>query len=115
MKVTIKSKVEVQERVTLRLPASLKRSMDETHALAERKGADYYASIVDAIASANEEIREKLFQMPDKVGDTFGDKSGDRSGDTPGDKIGDKIGDKMSVVGSSPESPVRHINGTTTK
>jgi hypothetical protein len=107
MKVTIKPKVEVQERVTLRFPASLKRRMDETHALAERKGADYYASIVDAIASANEEINEKLLQMPDQVGD----KPGDRSGD----KVGDKSGDRISAVGSSPEAPVRHINGATTK
>ena len=103
MKVTIKPKVEAQERITLRLPASLKRSMDETHALAGRKGADYYASIVDAIASANEEIREKLLQMPDQVGDK------------PGDKLGDRSGDKIGAAGISPESPNRHINGTTSK
>ncbi len=103
MKVTIKPKVEVQERVTLRLPASLKRSMDDTRALAERKGADYYASIVDAIASANEEIHEKLLLMPDKVGDKPGDKSGDRSGDT------------IRAAATSAESPIRNVNGTSTK
>jgi hypothetical protein len=102
MKVSIKAKTEPQERVTLRFPASIKRSMDETHALAERKGADYYASIVDAIASANQEIREKLLQMPDKVGDKSGDKSGDRSGDN------------ISTTQMSAEPPVRKANGTST-
>lgn len=99
MKVSIKAKTEPQERVTLRFPASLKHLMDETHALAERKGADYYASIVDAIASANQEIREKLLQMPDKVGA--------RSGDKPGDRI--------STTQISAEPQVRNTNGTSTK
>ncbi len=103
MKVTIKTKTEPQERVTFRFPASLKRSMDETHALAERKGADYYASIVDAVASANEEIHEKLLQMPHKVGDNSGDKSGDRSDD------------KIRAAATSAESPIRNVNGTSTK
>jgi hypothetical protein len=111
MKVTIKSKTEAQERVTLRFSASLKRRMDETHALAERKGADYYASIVDVIASANEEIHERLLQMPDKIGDKSSDESGDRSGHQPGDRSGDRI----SSAGTSSESPARHINGTSTK
>jgi hypothetical protein len=99
MKVSIKAKTEPQERVTLRFPASLKRLMDDTHALAERKGADYYASIVDAIASANQEIREKLLQMPD----TVGDKSGDRSGD------------RISTTQMSAEPPVRNANSTSSK
>ena len=73
MKVTIKPKAEAQDRLTLRLPASLKRSMNETQALAERKGADFYGSITDALTSANEEIRAKLLQMPDKAGARSGD------------------------------------------
>jgi|SRR5208282_424409 len=99
MKVTIKTKTEPQERVTLRFPASIKRSMDETHALAERKGADYFASIVDAIASANAEIHEKLLQLPDKVGDDSGVKSGDR----------------IRTAGIPVESPARNTNGSSTK
>ncbi len=99
MKVSIKAKAEAQERVTLRFGASLKRRMDETHALAERKGADYYASIVDAIASANEEIHVRLLQMDDKIGDKSGDKSGDR----------------ISTTEISADPPARNTNGSSTK
>jgi hypothetical protein len=103
MKVTIKHKADTQDRLTLRVPASLKRAMNGTHALAERKGADYYGSIVDAIASADAEIHEKLLQMPDKVAYSSGDKAGDGSGD------------KISATSNSSEPPSRHINGTPTK
>lgn len=99
MKVTIKSKTEPQERVTLRFPASLKRRMDETHALADRKGADYYASIVDAIANANEEIHTRLLQMDDKAGD----------------KSGVKSGDGIRTTGISADPPAHTPNGSSTK
>ena len=79
MKITIKPKVEPQERITLRVPASLKKRMDETRAIADKKGADYYASIVDAIDGTDQEIRAKLLQ----TGDPPGGNSGDRPGDTP--------------------------------
>jgi hypothetical protein len=114
MKVTIRPKAEAQERVTLRFPASLKRRMDETHTLAERKGADYYGSIADIVASANEEIHARLLEMPD-LGDQAGDKVGTTSGGGSGDKFGDKSSDRLSASAISAESPVRHINGTTAK
>jgi hypothetical protein len=79
MKVTVKPKAETQERITLRIPASLKKRMDETRAIADRIGADYYASITDALAGIDEELRAKLIQ------------AGDKSGDKPGDNLGDKL------------------------
>jgi hypothetical protein len=99
MKVTVKPKAEAQERVTLRFAVSRRRRMDETHALADRKGADYYASIVDAIASANEEIHARLLQMDDKVGDKPGVKSGDR----------------IRTTGISAEPAPHNANGSSTK
>jgi hypothetical protein len=81
VKVQIKPKAEAQERITLRIPASLKKRMDETRAIADKLGADYYASIIDAISGADEELRTKLIQAGAKVGDKTGDRSGDRSGD----------------------------------
>ncbi len=76
MKVTVKPKAEPQERITLRVPSSLKKRMDETRAIADRKGADYYASIVDAIDGADQELRTKLLQAGDKVGDKFSTGNG---------------------------------------
>jgi len=78
MKVTIKHKAEAQERVTLRLPASLKKRMNETLALAESVGADYYASIVDIVDAGDQELRQKLIQAGAKVGDKSGDNFGDK-------------------------------------
>jgi hypothetical protein len=52
--------------------------MNETLALAESIGADYYASIVEAVDGADRELREKLIQAGARVGDKSGDKSGDR-------------------------------------
>lgn len=78
MKVTIKQKAEAQERLTLRIPASLKKRMNETLALAESIGADYYASIVEAVDGADQELRHKLIQAGAKVGDKTGDNFGDK-------------------------------------
>jgi hypothetical protein len=89
MKVTIKPKAEAQERITLRVPSSLKKRMDETRAIADRKGADYFASIVDAIDGADQELRAKLLQ----------------AGDQPGDKSGDKSGDKLSTSNGAKSEP----------
>jgi hypothetical protein len=84
MKVSIKQKAEAQERITLRVPASLKKRMNETLALAESIGADYYASIVDIVDAGDQELRQKLIQAGAKAGD----KSGDRSGDKPSTRNG---------------------------
>jgi hypothetical protein len=81
MKVTIKQKAETQERVTLRVPASLKKRMNQTLALAESIGADYYASIVDIVDAGDQELRAKLIQAGAKAGDKSGDRSGDNFGD----------------------------------
>lgn len=78
MKVTIKQKAEAQERLTLRIPASLKKRMNETLALAESIGADYYGSIVDIVDAGDQELRQKLIQAGAKVGDKTGDNFGDK-------------------------------------
>jgi hypothetical protein len=52
--------------------------MEETRVIADRKGADYYASIVDAIDGADQELRTKLLQVDDQPGDKSGDQSGDK-------------------------------------
>ena len=78
MKVSIKHKAEAQERATLRVPASLKKRMNETLALAESVGADYYASIVDIVDAGDQELRQKLIQAGAKVGDKSGDNFGDK-------------------------------------
>ena len=77
MKVTIKRKAETQERITLRVSNSLKKRMDETRALADSIGADYYASIVDIVDAGDQELRQKLIQAGAKVGDKTGDNVGD--------------------------------------
>jgi hypothetical protein len=78
MKVSIKHKAEAQERVTLRVSASLKKRMNETLALAESIGADYYASIVDIVDAGDQELRQKLIQAGAKVGDKSGDNFGNK-------------------------------------
>jgi hypothetical protein len=78
MKVSIKHKAVAQERVTLRVPSSLKKRMNETLALAESIGADYYASIVDIVDAGDQELRAKLIQAGAKVGDKTGDNLGDK-------------------------------------
>ena len=78
MKVTIKRKAETQERITLRVSNSLKKRMDETRALADSIGADYYASSVDIVDAGDQELRQKLIQAGAKVGDKTGDISVDK-------------------------------------
>jgi hypothetical protein len=94
MKVSIKHKAEAQERVTLRVAASLKKRMNETLALAESIGADYYASIVDIVDAGDQELRAKLIQAGAKVGDKTGDNLGDKvstsNGSSPAEYRADK-------------------------
>jgi hypothetical protein len=95
MKVIIKPKAESQDRITLRVSASLKKRMDQTRALADQIGADYYASIVDAIDGADQELREKLIQSGAKPATDLSPISAQ-----PQHQTGDKI---LTGNGANPE------------
>ena len=60
MKMAVKAKAEAQDRLILRIPISLKQQIEDTRKLANQCNIDYNATIIDALARFNTDLRTQL-------------------------------------------------------
>jgi hypothetical protein len=60
MKIAVKPKAEAQDRLILRIPISLKQQIEDTRTLANKCNVDYNATIIDALARFNADLRTQL-------------------------------------------------------
>ena len=80
MKITIKAKPEPIHQFKLRIPESLKALIDVNRKLADARGADYNATVVEAFTRFNHDFNAQLTSSATGAGTSSEPVSGPTSG-----------------------------------
>ncbi|HVN90985.1 MAG TPA: hypothetical protein VMT61_14310 [Candidatus Binataceae bacterium] len=99
MKIAVKPKTEATEQLNIRIPASLRQSVDRVRALADEVGVDYHATLVAMVAQFNTELEAELLRIKNK--DRGASNSASTSVPTPTDE-------SISLEGHSNGKKINH-------
>jgi hypothetical protein len=98
MKIAVKPKAETQDRLILRIPISLKQEIADTRKLADQYNVDYNATVIDALARFNADLRTQLLNS---------EAENSQRAAKPGTQVERSIGSRSDPGRASPQQ----ING----
>jgi hypothetical protein len=88
MRIALKAKPERLQQFKLRIPESLKALIDMNRKLADERGKDYNATVVDALTRFNHDLRAQLTGSGSEADTTVVANPSMQAGTNSGTKVG---------------------------